>query len=103
LAVILVWRGVKDALEQFGAEPNATGIDGALLADALEFGLQGGRVLLGCVRQAAGRCHKPDATATVTAAGLPRHRLIAGHAPPPHCRPLRDPASVLADRRIPGP
>jgi hypothetical protein len=101
--MILLWRGVKDALEQFGAEPNATGIDGALLADALELGLQGGRVLLGRVRQAAGHCHKPDATATVAAAGLPRHRLIAGHAPLLTAARLRDPASVLADRRIPGP
>jgi hypothetical protein len=103
VAMVLVWRGVKDALEQFGAEPNATGIDGALLADALEFGLEGGRVLLGRVRQAAGRCNKTDATATVAAAGLPRHRLVASHAPPLLAAArLRDPASVLADPRTHG-
>jgi hypothetical protein len=94
-AVALRCGSAEDALEQLGAEPHATGID----ADALQLGLEAGRVLLGQVRQAQTGPGGPHADAIAVAASLPgTGRSLA--MPSLTAVRLRDGAYAPCDRQV---
>lgn len=76
--IVLMGHSLQDTVKKLGAEVHAACINHAILSDALELSLEGGRVPNSGMSQAADGRGESDADAAVTAAGLP---LVVGHAP----------------------
>jgi hypothetical protein len=79
---VLVRRGVENVPEQLAAELGAARVDGTLVADPFDLGVEGGRVLPLRVGQAQGDGGQLDAVAAGVPAREPRDRSAASHAAP---------------------
>jgi hypothetical protein len=79
--LILIGQSFEETLEEFSSELHATRINGVILTNAFEFGVESGKVPSGGVGQTPDGRGEPDADAPVVATRLPRDWLVVGHGP----------------------